>query len=331
MSYENMSKEEMMAMIEEQQRLLAEHPKKKEKKVKAPPPPPPPYERVVAVFDKDDEGQNVDCIVEADFLEYVEGLDKGGLKATINNLLEDLKHVSGYCVNDDIAVISFRPEMVRKKKGGGAGAGGPRKVIVHSEPEYQCEAAVWNKGAGDRCNYLFVAEGKLDCGRKVCKSHKNAIDAFCAVMETPEDEGHLIGWFDNFNRARHDQYNKTYVAKRKTARVGSDGAPSKKKTTKKTTKKTNYLEELEAELKSKPAVEVEETKEEVDIEAIQATMEALFVETEEVEETKEEEYVPYQRSADHPSEIKKKKKEEEAKKPKKKRRTKAEMALAKKD
>lgn len=322
---EPMTTEEMLALIAEQKKQIEDaKPKKKEKKVRAPPPPPPPYERVVAVFDKDDEEQNVECIVEADFLEYVEGLDKAGLKATINNLLEDLKHVSGYCVNDDIAVISFRPEMVRKKKGGSAGAGGPRKVL-DVEPEAQCEAAVWNNGKGDRCNYLYVAEGRLSCGRKVCKSHKNAIDRCVEKTGEPEESGTMIGWFDTFTRERHDRLKK------------KGGGKATKRATSKSTKKTNYLTDLEAELKSLPAIEVEETKEEVDIEAIQATMEALFVET---EETKEEEYVPYQRSADHPSEIKKQKKEaeeakkkeaEEVKKPKKKRRTKAEMALAKKD
>lgn len=193
---------------------------RKQKKVRAPPPPPPPYEKVTAVFDPADEESNVECIVEADFLEYVEGLDKAGLKKTISNLVEDLKHLSGWCVADDVTVISFRDEMVRKKKrggGGGAGAGLPRKAV---EPfNGQCESAVWDGGKGSRCNSKGDIMTSDRCDRLVCKSHEKAIKEFAEIMEVNHEEGHLIGWYDSFDRKRHDQYSTAYKKARKARRA----------------------------------------------------------------------------------------------------------------
>ena len=88
----------------------------------------------------------------------------------------------------------------------------PRKDLTHIDDEDRCEASVWNNGKGGRCTKMFREDCRLACGRNVCKMHKNAIDRCVARTGEEEEDGSLLGWYDNFTTDRHNRLKPLFVS-----------------------------------------------------------------------------------------------------------------------
>ena len=193
-NYQNMSNEELVALLGNKELELAEMYDKAEKKSKRKPPAPPaPFETYEVnlggeEYSDPDGFPNVVCIKEEDFKEFVEGQDKAGLKETIGRLVEDLKALGAVCDIEE-PVIKFYEDMVRGKKRGA------RKECVLPTEE-RCECAI--KG-GHRCSFKEIIT--LECGRKVCKAHKKITEECikCFGGETDGSSGGYYAWYDDFN------------------------------------------------------------------------------------------------------------------------------------
>ena len=79
-----------------------------------------------------------------------------------------------------------------------------RKILHHIPEDDKCHSAVWRKGQGGRCNCRAKHRVGVDCGRFVCGTHLNAIKYLTERLGTPEEDGHMIGWYDTFTPERHD-------------------------------------------------------------------------------------------------------------------------------
>ena len=181
-----MTPEEMMALILSQQAQLDAIPQKKKK---TPPPPPPPYQKFIAILNEESREEDVECIEEKDFLDYIENQDKNGLKKNIMRLIDDLRNISSYVAEDGKPIISFHDDMVRPIKSSGNGSKSSMKngvlldmtkqenrkahiKIDESRNDKRCDCLL--KDGRGRCRQDFSYQTKK--GHKFCATHARTME-----------------------------------------------------------------------------------------------------------------------------------------------------------